>query len=67
MNNFTDTASSALHLDIDSENRLRTKLDDKRNDFNFPIMIVNFPFIWSNIPAAPAYVPIMISLIEGCY
>jgi len=25
----------------------------KRDDFNFPIM--NFPFISSNIPAAPAY------------
>jgi hypothetical protein len=33
--------------------RLRTKLYDKRDDFNFPI--VNFPFICSNIPAAPAY------------
>jgi hypothetical protein len=37
-----------LHLDNDSEGRLRTKLYD-----NFPI--VNFPFIYSNIPAAPAY------------
>jgi hypothetical protein len=27
--------------------------NDKRDDFNFPI--VNFPFICSNIPAAPAY------------
>ena len=47
MNNFTDTARSAshldIHLDIDSKNRLRTKLHDKRNDINFPI--VNFPFI----------------------
>jgi hypothetical protein len=33
--------------------RLRTKLYDKRNDFNFPIE--NFPFICNNIPAAPAY------------
>jgi hypothetical protein len=32
---------------------LRTKLYDKWYDFNFPI--VNFPFICSNIPAAPAY------------
>ena len=38
---------------IDSEERLRTKLYDKRDDFNFPI--VNSPFICSNIPAAPAY------------
>ena len=28
-------------------------LYDTRDDFNFPI--VNFPFICSNIPAAPAY------------
>ena len=41
------------HLKIDSEGRLRTKLYDKRDDFNFPI--VNFPSICSNIPAAPAY------------
>ena len=78
----TDPDWSALylyiHLEIDSEGRLRTKLYDKRDDFNFPI--VNFAFIWSNIPAAPAYgyiflswcdvpelgVPIRISLIEGC-
>ena len=38
---------------IDSEGRLRTKLSDKRGDFNFPI--VNFPFVCSNIPAATAY------------
>jgi hypothetical protein len=53
----TDTDTSALyiglHLEIDSEGRLRTKLYDKRDDFNFPI--VNFPFICSNIPAVPAY------------
>jgi hypothetical protein len=42
-----------LHLEIDSQGRLRTKLYDKRDDFNFPI--VNFPFICSNIPASPAY------------
>ena len=33
--------------------RLRTKLYDKRDDFNFPI--VNFPFICSNFPAASTY------------
>jgi hypothetical protein len=37
----TDTDRSAsyldLHLKIDSEGRLRTKLYDKRYDFNFPI------------------------------
>ena len=49
----TDTDRSALyldpHLEIDSEGRLRTKLYDKRDDFNFPI--VNFPFICSKITA----------------
>ena len=53
----TDTARSAsyldLHLEINSEWRLRTKLYDKRDDFNCPI--VNFPFICSNIPETPAY------------
>ena len=42
-----------LHLEIDSEGRLRTKPYNKRDDFKFPI--VNFPFICSNIPAALAY------------
>ena len=32
-----------LHLEIDNEGRLRTKLYDKRDDFNFPI------------PGAPVY------------
>ena len=69
----TDTDRSASRVD------LRTKLYDKRDDFNIPI--VNFPFICSNIAAAPAYgvyiyisqmiryelvVPIRISLIDGC-
>jgi hypothetical protein len=53
----TDTDGSAsyldLHLDIDSEGRLRTNLYDKRGDFNFSI--VSFSFMCSNIPAAPAY------------
>jgi hypothetical protein len=53
----TDTDRSASHLDIhleiDSQGQLRSKFNDKRDYFNFPI--VNFPFICSNIPVAPAY------------
>jgi hypothetical protein len=49
----TDTDRSALyldiHLEIDIEGRLRANLYYTRDDF------VNFPFICSNIPAAPAY------------
>jgi hypothetical protein len=51
----TDKSASYLdmHLEIDSEGRLRTKRYDKRDDLNFPI--VNFPFICRNIQTAPAY------------
>jgi hypothetical protein len=47
---ITDRSASylELHLEIDSDGWLRTKLYDKRYDFDFP-------FICSNIPAAPAY------------
>ena len=74
---YADRSASYLdlHLEINSDGRLRAKLYDKRDDFNFPIL--NFPFVCSNIPAAPAYgeyishlidipelvVPIRISLI----
>ena len=54
----TDTDRTAsyldLHLEIDNEGWIRTKLYDKKDDFNF--LIVNYPFICSNIPAAPAYI-----------
>jgi hypothetical protein len=53
----TDTDRSAsyldLHLEIDSEGRLRTKFNNNRDDFNF--LIMNFPSICNNIPAAPVY------------
>jgi hypothetical protein len=62
----TDTGRPAsyldIHLEIDSEGRLRTKLYDKRDNFNFPI--VNFPFMCSNIPAATAYVGYFSQLIR---
>ena len=53
----TDTDRSAsyldIHLEIDSQWRLRTKVYDKRDDLDFPI--VNFSFICSSIPAATAH------------
>ena len=52
----TETAGSSSYLDcylyIDS-GKVTTRLYDKRDDFNFPI--VNFPFLNSNIPSASAY------------
>ena len=50
----TESNTSASYLDyyLCTDN-LVTRLYDKRDDFNFPI--VNFPFLGSNIPPAPAY------------
>ena len=52
----TETTASSSYLDcylyIDN-GKLTTRLYDKRDAFNFPI--VNFPFLSSNIPSAPAY------------
>jgi len=63
---ITDTDRSVsyidIHLEIDGDGRLRRKLYDKRDDFNF--LIVNFPLICSNIPAAPAYVVYISQLIR---
>ena len=48
---------SASYLDLlftrDRSNNITTKLHDKRDAFGFHI--VNFPFMSSNIPSAPAY------------
>ena len=53
----TESTSIASYLDLlfirDKNNNITTKLDDKRDAFGFHI--VNFPFMSSNIPSAPAY------------
>ena len=52
----TESPVSASYLDLFLtlyNGKLKTKLYDKRDDFNFPI--VNFPFLSSNIPESPAY------------
>ena len=51
-----------LHLEIDTKGGERTKLYDKRDDFDF--LIVNFPFMSSIIPAAPAYAVCISQLIH---
>jgi hypothetical protein len=54
-----------LHLTIDSDGRLITKLYDKRDDFNIPIVnLYSIPFIYNNIPAAPAYDVYISQLIQ---
>ena len=53
----TESTSIASYLDLlfiqDKNNNITTKLYDKRDAFGFHI--VNFPFMSSNIPSAPAY------------
>ena len=53
----TESTSVASYLDLlftrDRSNNITTKLYDKRDTFGFHI--VNFPFMSSNIPSAPAY------------
>ena len=53
----TKSTSVASYLDLlftrDKSYNITTKLYDKRNAFDFHI--VNFPFMSSNIPSAPAY------------
>ena len=54
---ITESTSIASYLDLlfirDKNNNITTKLHDKRDAFGFHI--VNFPFMSSNIPSAPAY------------
>jgi hypothetical protein len=69
MKNTTNADTSTLYLDIhlkiDSERRLRTKLYDIRDDFNFPI--VNFPFICSNTCTWSIYLSVDIIFHRLCF
>ena len=64
----TDSHNFASYLDlllaIGDDNKLSTRLYDKRDDFNFSI--VNFPYLCSNIPASPAYGVFVSQLIRYC-
>jgi hypothetical protein len=64
----TDTPALASYLDlylyIDNSGRLKSKLYDKHDDFDFPI--VNFPFFSSNIPTSPAHGVYISQLIRYC-
>ena len=50
---YKTNAKKGLILSNNKSNNIRTKLYDKRDAFGFHI--VNFPFMSSNIPSAPAY------------
>ena len=52
----TETSTPASNLDLllsVNDGTLPTNLYDKRDDFDFSI--VNFPYIFSNIPESSAY------------
>jgi hypothetical protein len=49
---------------ISNRGRIKTRLYDKQDVFNFPI--VNFPFLGTNIPASPAYGIYMSQLMCYC-
>ncbi len=42
-----------LNLEFYSSGKLRTKIHDKRDNFDFKI--INFPYLCSNMPTSPAY------------
>ena len=52
-----------LHLEFDEDGKLFTRLYDKRDDFDFPI--VNCPCLSSNIPESPAYGVFVSQLCSG--
>ena len=61
----TAASSSYLHCYPYIDNGKLTRLYDKRDDFNFPI--VNFPFLSSNIPSAyGVYVSQIIHCARAC-
>ena len=61
--NVSDTAASFLdlHLSI-SDGLVKSKIYDKRVDFNFDI--VNFPFLDGDVPRSTSYVFIFLHLFD---
>ena len=53
MKDTTESNTFASYLDLCTDNgKLVTRLYNRRDDFNFPI--VNLTFLSSNVPSAPA-------------
>lgn len=55
-----------LNLYIGYTERLKSKLHEKQEEFNFPIIII-FLFLSSNVPTSPAYGVYNSQLIRYCY
>ena len=52
--NASDTEAAFLDLNLSIHNGIvSTKIYDKRDDFNFDI--VNFPFLYGDVPQRPSY------------
>ena len=64
--NTSTKKSNYLDLTISISNgKFRYKLFDKRSEF--PFMVINYPFISSNIPRVPSYGVYLAQLIRFCY
>ena len=52
--NFSDTEASFFYLNLSiTIGIVSSKINDKRDDFNFEI--VNFPFLDGDVPRSPSY------------
>ena len=54
--NNSDTSAAFLNLDLSIDNgKISSKIYDKRDDFNFDIHVVNFPFLDGDVPRSTSY------------
>ena len=54
--NSSDTEAPFLDLNLFITNGIvSSKIYDKRDDFNFEIHVVNFPFLDGDVPRSPSY------------
>ena len=54
--NSSDTEAPFLDLNLSITNGIvSSKIYDKRDDFNFEIHVVNFPFLGGDVPRSPFY------------
>ena len=54
--NTSDTEAPFLDLHLSISNGfVSSKIYDKRDDFDFDIYIVNFPFLDGDVPRSPSY------------
>ena len=54
--NSSDTEAMFLYVQFSITNGIvSSKISDKRDDFNYEIVIGNFPFLDGDVPRSPSY------------